>query len=698
MRAIGKLLGGVVAFGLMLQGYAQAATAEQIGKAAAIDGARIIAAEEEPGNWLAHGRTYSEQRFSPLDQITSDNVPELGLAWHLDLGTDRGIEATPIVVDGIMFFSGPWSVVWAVDARSGEEIWFYDPEVPKEWGQKACCDVVNRGVAVWNGRVYVGTIDGRLIAIDARTGNEVWDVNTIDRSRPYTITGAPRVVKGKVLIGNGGAELGVRGYVSAYDAETGKLSWRFYTVPGDPSKPFENPELETAAKTWSGGEWWKIGGGGTVWDSMAYDPDLDLLYVGVGNGSPWARHRRSPGGGDNLFLSSILALRPDTGKLVWHYQTTPGDNWDYTATQHMILADLELYGETRKVLMQAPKNGFFYVLDRSTGELLSADKYVLANWASHVDLSTGRPVETGAGDYSTENKVVYPSPAGGHNWPPMSYSPQTGLVYIPAMDFPGLYGPEEDFVYRPGFWNTASALHLTRDAPPDDLKGRLIAWDPVRGKARWKVEHWGHWNSGLLSTAGNLVFQGTGDGFFRAFRADTGEELWNAPAQTGVVGSPVTYLVDGQQYVSVLAGWGGVGTIYGRAAKAAGVKHIGRLLTFKAGATGALPPMAAEADLPTPPAFEGTMEEVAAGEDLFHRNCGTCHGFAAVGGGMIPDLRHAQAEIFANWQEIVRGGMLKDRGMASFDKWVSAEDAEKIKTYVIYRAHEGDIPGVGIEE
>ena len=698
MRAIGKLLGGVVACGLMLHGYAQAATAEQIGKAAAIDGARIIAAETEPGNWLAHGRTYSEQRFSPLDSINADNVKQLGLAWHLDLGTDRGIEATPIVVDGIMFFSGPWSVVWAVDARSGEEIWFYDPEVPKEWGQKACCDVVNRGVAVWDGRVYVGTIDGRLVALDAKTGTQVWDVNTIDRSRPYTITGAPRVVKGKVLIGNGGAELGVRGYVSAYDAKTGELAWRFYTVPGDPSQPFENPELEAAAKTWSGGEWWKIGGGGTVWDSMAYDPELDLLYVGVGNGSPWSRHHRSPGGGDNLFLSSILALRPDTGQLVWHYQTTPGDSWDYTATQHMILADLELFGETRKVLMQAPKNGFFYILDRATGELLSADKYVLANWASHVDLSTGRPVETGDGDYSTENKIVYPSPAGGHNWPPMSYSPQTGLVYIPAMEFPGLYGPEDDFVYRPGFWNTASALHLTRDAAPGDLKGRLIAWDPVRGKARWKVEHWGHWNSGLLSTAGNLVFQGTGDGFFRAFRADTGEELWNAPAQTGVVGSPVTYLVDGQQYVSVLAGWGGVGTIYGRAAKAAGVTHIGRLLTFKVGGTDALPPKTAEAELPTPPAFEGTMEDVAAGEDLFHRNCGTCHGFAAVGGGMIPDLRHSQPEIFDNWQEIVRGGMLKDRGMASFDKWVSAEEAEKIKTYVIYRAHEGDVPGVGIKK
>ncbi len=360
---------------------------------ATVDSERVTNANSEPGNWLAHGRTYDESRFSPLTKINADNVGELGLAWYFDTGTDRGLEASPIVVDGVMYTSGSWSVVFANNAKTGELIWSYDPKVPKEWGAKACCDVVNRGVAVWKGRVYVGTIDGRLIALDAVTGEVAFDVNTIDRTKPYTITGAPRIVNDKVIIGNGGAEYGVRGYVTAYDTTSGEQVWRFYTVPGDPEQPFENPILEEAAKTWTG-RWWTMGGGGTVWDSMAYDPELNLLYIGVGNGSPWNQFLRSPGGGDNLFLSSVVALNPDTGEYVWHYQTTPGDTWDYTATQHMILADLMIEGEVRKVIMQAPKNGFFYVLDRVTGEFISADAYVPITWATSVDPETGRPVET----------------------------------------------------------------------------------------------------------------------------------------------------------------------------------------------------------------------------------------------------------------------------------------------------------------
>jgi len=373
---------------------AAAAAGEKGAKGAAtVDGARIVAADSEPQNWLAHGRTYGEQRYSPLAQVNDGNVEKLGLAWSYATGTTRGLQASPIVVDGTMYTTGTWSVVWALDAKTGRELWKFDPEVPRAWGRYLCCDAVNRGVAVWKGAVYVGTIDGRLVSLDAKTGAKRWEVNTIDRSKPYSITGAPRVVKGKVLIGNGGGEYGVRGYFSAYDADTGKLAWRFYTVPGNPKDGFEHPELEQAVKTWNG-EWWVGGGGGTVWDSMAYDPELDTLYVGTGNGSPWARDIRSPGGGDNLYLSSILALNPDTGRLKWHYQVTPADNWDYTATQHIILADLSVGGKPRKVLMQAPKNGFFYVLDRVTGELLSADKYIPATWASHVDLKTGRPVET----------------------------------------------------------------------------------------------------------------------------------------------------------------------------------------------------------------------------------------------------------------------------------------------------------------
>ncbi|NOZ42959.1 MAG: PQQ-dependent dehydrogenase, methanol/ethanol family, partial [Alphaproteobacteria bacterium] len=347
--------------------------------AATVNGQRIINADSEPQNWLSHDRTYDAQRYSPLDQITTKNVKKMALDWHFDFETHRGLEATPIVVDGIMYVSGSWSRVYALNAVTGKLLWQYNPKVPGEWAVNACCDVVNRGVAVWQGKVYVGTLDGRLVALDAKTGKVIWDVLTINKKYAYTITGAPLIVKGRVIIGNGGAEFGVRGYVSAYDALTGKLDWRFYTVPGNPKNGFEAPILKMAAKTWHG-KWWKLGGGGTVWDSMSYDPELDLLYIGVGNGSPWNQAIRSPGGGDNLFLSSIVALRPETGKYVWHYQTTPGEMWDYTATQQMILADLKIDGKMRKVLMQAPKNGFFYVLDRKTGALISAKKYVRVNW------------------------------------------------------------------------------------------------------------------------------------------------------------------------------------------------------------------------------------------------------------------------------------------------------------------------------
>ena len=383
---------------------------------AAIDAERINRADSEPGNWMTHGRTYDEARMSPLADIHTGNVTELGLAWYFDTGTRRGLEASPLVFDGMIYTTGSWSRVYALDARTGTLRWSYDPEVPRAWGVNACCDVVNRGVAAWGNHIYVGTLDGRLVALDKDSGEVAWETLTIDRTRPYTITGAPRVVNGKVIIGNGGAEYGVRGYLSGYDADTGELAWRFYTVPGNPAAPYESDAMRMAAATWTGDVYWQVGGGGTAWDSMAYDPELNLLYFGVGNGSPWNRHIRSPEGGDNLFLSSIVAINPDTGEYAWHYQTTPGDTWDYTATQHIILADLELDGETRSVLMQAPKNGFFYVIDRTNGELISAEKYTVATWASHVDLATGRPVETENADHLTEARVTGPAPMGGHNW------------------------------------------------------------------------------------------------------------------------------------------------------------------------------------------------------------------------------------------------------------------------------------------
>ena len=661
---------------------------------ASIDDGRLRDAGQDPKNWITHGRTYSEQRFSPLNEITASNVGQLGLAWSFDTDTDRGLEATPLVSDGVLFTTGSWSVVFAIDARTGRQLWKYDPEVPRETGPKGCCDAVNRGVALYQDKVYVGTFDGRLVALDATSGEPLWEVVTVDQSRPYTITGAPRVVEGLVIIGNGGAELGVRGYVSAYDAESGDLVWRVYTVPGDPSRPFESPALERAAKTWKGSEWWKVGGGGTVWDSMAYDPELRLLYVGTGNGSPWSRYVRSPGGGDNLYLSSILALRPDTGELVWYYQETPGDTWDYTATQHMILADLPIGGRPRKLLLHAPKNGFFYVIDRETGELLSAEKFAELNWAERVDLKTGRPVEARGLDYRKQVKLVKPAPIGAHNWQPMSFNPQTGLVYIPAQDVPAPFLAEKNFKYRPGDWNTGTDMGVYTEFPREIAGGSLLAWDPVRQKAAWRVVHKGPWNGGTLTTAGNLVFQGTADGRFVAYAADSGKKLWEAPAGSGVVAAPVTYSVDGEQYVSVMAGWGGVFALYGGDAAASNrVRSIdGRLLTFKLGGSATLPPpeptpLHVRAFTAPPVASAQTISE---GEVLFARNCMACHGAGAVGGGVLPDLRHISPEIAAGFSGIVRDGALRTRGMPGFAQ-LAPQDVAAILAYLRKRAAEEKI-------
>ena len=654
----------------------------------AVDDARLRGADADSANWLTHGRTYAEQRFSPLAEIRAENATQLGLAWSLELGTNRGVEATPIAVDGFLFATGPWSVVYAVDARTGQMIWTHDPQVPKSAGANACCDVVNRGVAVYKGRVYSGTLDGRLVALDAATGALVWQVQTTDTSRPYTITGAPRVVQGNVIIGNGGAELGVRGFVSAYDAESGRLVWRFYTVPGDPSLPFESKHLEMAATTWSG-EWWKIGGGATAWDSFAYDPDLDLLYIGTGNGSPWSRYARSPEGGDNLFVCSILAVRPATGELVWHFQTTPGDNWDYTSTQHMILADLVVRGAPRKVLMQAPKNGFFYVLDRATGEFLSAEPYVEVSWAKGLD-ARGRPIEAPGLDYRKETKEIRPSPFGGHNWHPMSFHPGNKLVYIPAQEVPFFFRFDPKWKYDPSAWNTFTDPTVLQEVPPELVSGHLLAWDPMAQREVWRAQYGLPWNGGTLATGGNLVFQGTADGRFIAYRASDGAKLWEAPAGTGVIAAPITYQVDGVQYVTVMAGWGGVfALVGGDAARAAGVRSVGRMLTYRLGGNAPAPP---PADLPPPPrpaiSVHATQADVTMGGNLYHRWCATCHGIGAVGGGVLPDLRYATPETHDQLVSIVLGGTLQSRGMPSFAKWLNESDVERIRAYVVSRAED----------
>lgn len=659
--------------------------------------ARLVAADAEPGSWMSHGRTYSEQRYSPLAGIDASNVGALGLAWSYDLETKRGVEATSIVVDGVLYATSAWSIVHALDARTGEKLWSFDPKVDKAKSKHACCDVVNRGVAVWEGRVYLGALDGRLIALDAATGEVEWSVATVDPKLPYTITGAPRVIRNKVLIGNGGAEYGVRGFVSAYDAATGELVWRFYTVPGNPADGFENAAMERAAETWNG-EWWALGGGGgTVWDSMAHDPELDLLYIGVGNGTPWNQRIRSPGGGDNLFLSSIVALRPDTGEYVWHYQTTPGETWDYTATQHIILADLVLDGAPRKVLMQAPKNGFFYVLDRETGELLSAEKFMDATWASHVDLETGRPVETENARYEAGPQLVWPSYLGGHNWHPMSFNPETGLVYIPVLDFPANYGLPERFEYRPGVANLGvdgiiGSLpddQAERDALGALVKGRLLAWDPVAQREAWRVEHAGAWNGGTLTTAGDLVFQGTADGDFVAFRADTGERLWSFPAQTGIVAPAMTYATDGEQYVSVNVGWGGAfALVFGEYVQAASMPNVSRVLTFKLGADGSLPAVDWQKRIVfDPPTQTDSPETIRRGYAVYQDVCLGCHGLNAVSGMLIPDLRgSAYLHDQTAWNSVVRDGALRAKGMAAFGEQIDADESAAIRAYVIQQA------------
>jgi len=660
---------------------------------------KIIAAEAD--SWLSHGRTYSEQRHSPLNQINAGNIKKLGLQWSFDLGTSRGIEVTPIVHDGIMYVTSTWNIVHALNAKTGEEIWSFDPQVDKEQGAKGCCDAVNRGVAIWGDAVFTGTIDGRLISLDAKTGAKNWDINTIDKSKPYTITGAPRIVKGKVIIGNGGAELGVRGYLSAYDANSGEQLWRFYTVPGTPADGFENATMEMAAKTWTG-EYWAAGGGGTAWDSMAYDPELDLLYVGVGNGAPWNQEIRSPDGGDNLFLSSIVALKPESGEYVWHYQTTPGETWDYTATQHMILAELEIDGAPRKVIMQAPKNGFFYVLDRATGEFISAKNYVPVTWATHVDPETGRPVETEAARYQgKEPTIQLPGPLGGHNWHPMSYSPDTGLVYIPAQEAPWIYGDLKDYRYREGMWNTGTDFMLS-GLPTDvatfkafkaAVKGRLLAWNPVTQEPAWSFEHGGPWNGGVLSTAGNLVFQGTADAHFSAYDASSGEQLWKFFTQTGVVAAPITYSLEGEQYIAVASGWGGSYSLgYGGVLPTGSTTNKGRIMIFKLGAEAELEPLPeAERVSPVIPALLDVSEEVlVAGAQAYSNACGFCHGDQAFSSSLTPNLRYSAVTANAQaWQAIVLDGALASQGMPKFKGNISAETAEAIRAYVISEANSG---------
>ncbi len=657
-----------------------------------IDDEYLANADNTPENWVTYGKNYAEDRFSSLKQINKENVGNLGLAWTLNLETTRGVETTPLVVDGIMFLTGPWGKVFAVDARKGKMIWTYDPEVPGRFAEKACCDVVNRGLSIYKGRVFVGTLDGRLVSLDASTGRLVWQVLTVDTTKAYTITGAPRIVKGKVIIGNGGAEFGVRGYVTAYDAMTGKQSWRFYIVPGDPSKPFESKAMEIAAKTWAG-EWWKYGGGGTAWDAMAYDPELNLFYVGTGNGSPWDWFHRSNSTGDNLFLSSILALNPDDGELVWYYQTTPGDEWDYTATQHLILSNMRVDGQERKVIMQAPKNGFFYVLDRANGKLLSAEPYTYINWATSIDKTTGKPIETDFSRYKTENVTIAPGPMGGHNWQPMAYNPLTRLVYIPMHFNSRVYGHDPNWKYNEKGWNMAAVenpnLPTRKDetAPKNLNQGELIAWDPITQKRIWKVDHTAtFWNGGVMTSAGGLVFQGTAEGKFIAYDANNGDKLWESNVGSGVIASPITYVIDGTQYVSIAVGWGGARGIKTTFTKE---NYPGRIFTFALNAKQPYPEFYA-----TKPKelikldFSATKDQISNGQMLYNKHCTVCHGWMGANGGVIPNLAYSGEGTYTIFNDIVLKGLLLKNGMPNFSDRLNQKEVTDIKNYILHSAGE----------
>jgi quinohemoprotein ethanol dehydrogenase len=657
---------------------------------------RLLNADKDAGNWMAPGRTFGEQRYSPLDKINTTNVKQLGLAWYIDLPTTRGVEATPLVIDGVLYNITPWNITTAYEATTGKVLWTFDPEVPRKFGELACCDIVTRGLAAWNGKIYLATLDGRLIALDARNGKPVWSVQTFEPIWPYTITGAPRVYDGEVIIGNAGAEGAARGYVSAYNAETGARTWRFYTVPGDPAKGYATEAEKKAAATWKG-EWWKTGGGGTAWDSFAYDPELKLVYIGTGNGGPWVQKYRSPGGGDNLYLSSIVAVDVHTGKYAWHYQETPGDEWDYTATQSIILADLPINGKMRKLLLHAPKNGFFYELDRKTGELVSAKNYVPTTWATGIDMKTGRPIENPKARYGDEPVLVSPNAGGGHNWYPMAYSPKTKLAYFPAFDSSMAYASDPNFKQKPGAMSQLG-LNLTgfeeqRKQMAAEIaknsKGFLLAWDPVAQKEAWRVPYPTRGNGGVLVTAGDLVFHGNIKQTFAAYDARTGALLWEQPTQQVPIAAPMTFTVGGEQYVAVNAGWGG-GIAHGPAAKEfqnLKLSPTARLLVYKIGGKASLPPLAAtEAASNAPPRDAASPDQVRLGSRLFAETCAVCHGEQARGG--VKDLRVMSAATRAEFYDIVLKGSRQEKGMVSFAGKLSRADAEAINAYLVRRANE----------
>jgi quinohemoprotein ethanol dehydrogenase len=675
----------------------EAPKAESAAPAAPIIGAekvtteRLLNAANEPQQWMTYNGTYSEQRYSTLSGINKDNVKTLGLAWFADYDTNLTQAGTPLAVDGAIYVSTAWSKVYAFDARTGKQLWQYNPQSKGERvAQNVCCGIVNRGIAAYNGKIYVGTLDGRLVAIDSKTGKSVWETMTIDETWHYSITSAPRVAKGMVFIGNSGGEYGVRGYIGAYDAETGKALWRFYTVPGDPGKPFENDAMKKAAATW-GGDWWKLGGGGTVWDSIVYDPKTDLLYFGTGNGTPWNQRKRDKTGGDNLYLASIVAVKADTGEYVWHYQEVPGDTWDYDAVSPMMTVDMTIDGKEQHVIVQPSKNGFFYILEAATGKLLRAEPFTEVNWADGVDMKTGRPRVKKEARYSAGKPWnLAPGVQGAHGWQSNAYDPTSGIIYVPTQlaYFPMVEDP--NYKPSPVGYNLGidfAAQFTFFQTHPDAKRGftgYLQAIDLATGKQLWKSEMNEVGSGGALATAGGLVFQGGGPAKeFRAFDSKSGEKLWRIETQTSSQAAPITYELDGTQYVAVSVGGAAEGGYF--------APNYSRLLVFKAGGNVALPPTKDYTPPPiNPPPNFGTADVVKAGLEDYGKYCAACHGDRGQSrGANFPDLTrtpllHSQE----GFDDVVLKGVRSEKGMASFANALKPEDTVALRAYLTDRANE----------
>ena len=632
-----------------------------------------IADESQTMNWLAYGRTHNERRFYPSSDINETNVSDLKVDWFVELPNDVGMVSTPLVVDGVLYFTGTMNVIRAVDASGGDLIWEYNPQVGEVVkGKKQIGWVHNRGISFYDGKIFTATWDGRLIALDASTGEKIWETRTFDEDSALYITGAPKAFKGKVLIGNGGTENGpTRGWVTAYDADTGEEAWKFYIVPGNPADGFESDAMAMAAKTWTG-EWWKHGGGGNTWHGLTYDAELDLLYIGTGNGSPWNRKIRSPEGGDNLFLCSIVALDPDTGEYKWHYQTTPGESWDYNSNMDIVLADLSIDGRPIKALLHAPKNGFFYVIDRENGQLVSAEPFVETTWATHIDMENGKPVEVEGARYEESPAFITPGPWGGHSWHAMSFNPNTGLAYIPAIHQGFIYTDEgiEIATWQSEAFEGGTGVNLGAPGEePRNYPASLMAWDPVAQKEAWSVPQDITPNAGTLTTAGNLLFQGRADGMFLAYDARTGEELWKFNTGLGIAAPPIAYTVDGKQYIALLVGWGGgyagIGGVDAYAYGWSYRTHPRRLIAFSLDGTAELPAVPPR-HFPKPvddPSFE-IDETLAAQGAMEYGKCAACHGGGLFSGGMAPDLRASVIPLdFNNFDAVVRGGAKANLGM-----------------------------------